>query len=77
MERALLSLEILPELIPGTSDQKLRVQLIGDPVLIAKAIRAAMDARQDICAAYLAGVIDWCIANNIDCGNLRKMIKFH
>jgi len=63
--------------IPGTNDDELRFIIKGDPVILTKAIRTVMQARQDIAAAMMAAVIDYCNQEGIDCGQLKHMVKFH
>ena len=76
METALLKIEFLPELIPGTKKQKMNLALHGSPVLICKGIRGAMEAKQEICAAFIAGVVDWCKHHGVDPGELKNMVSF-
>lgn len=55
---ALLVIEFLPEMIPRTTQQKVNIQIKGSPVLICKGIVGAMNAKQDICAVMIAGVVN-------------------
>lgn len=77
METALFKIEFLPEYIPGTTQQKMRLQISGSPVLLAKGIKEAMNIKQDICALMIAGVVSWCQENEMNCGELENMVKFH
>lgn len=77
METALLHIEILPELLPVTLAQKVNIKLEESPVLICQGISVAMQAQQDICATIIAGVVHWCLHNNVDPGDLKDMVKFH
>jgi hypothetical protein len=72
-----LKIEFTGKKIPGTQDEEMRFQLKGDPVLLTKAIRTVMQARQEIAAAMIAAVIDYCKEMGIDCGDLKYMVKFH
>lgn len=69
MEKALLYLEELP-------NQRMNLKLKGDPATVAKMVASAMQINQEICAVFLAPVIEWCINNDIDCGQLKKMVKY-
>lgn len=58
-------------------EDQMNIKLQGDPVIVAKMIATAMDSRQDIAAAMIAGVMAWCKGNNINPDNLKNMVKFH
>jgi hypothetical protein len=45
--------------------------------MIAKMVSTAMRYNQEICAALIAPVIEWCQENDVDCGDLKEMVKFH
>jgi len=55
---------------------QMRIILKGDPVLISKMISTAMDSRQDICAAMIAGVCAWFEKNNMPISEIGNMVKF-
>jgi hypothetical protein len=57
--------------------EQMNLKLKGDPVMVAKMVSTAMRYSTEICAAMIAPVVEWCIENNIDCGDLKEMIKFH
>lgn len=77
MQLPFLQLEFTGKKIPGTDHDEMRFQLKGDPVILTKALRTVMQARQDLAAAMMAAVIDYCNQENIDCGELKHMVKFH
>lgn len=77
MEVAHLRIEFLPENIPGTTKQKMKLEISGSPVLLAKGIKGAMNTEQDICALMIAGVVSWCQDAGIDCGDLANMVQFY
>ena len=55
----------------------MNIKLSGDPVIVSKMIATAMNARQDIAAAMIAGVMSWADENGIPRDQLGNMIKFH
>jgi hypothetical protein len=57
--------------------EQMNLKLKGDPVMIAKMVSTAMRYNQEICAMMIAPVIEWCTENDVDCGELKEMIKFH
>lgn len=59
------------------SHNQFNLILKGDPVIVTKMILQGMDAKQDICAAFIAAVVHWCQDNNVDPGELKNMVKFH
>jgi len=75
MELPFLQLSFTGKKLSNGSDE-MRFQMKGDPILLAKAIRTVMQARQDIAAAIMAAVIDYCQQEGIDCGELSKMVTF-
>jgi hypothetical protein len=77
MELPFLKIEFTGKKIPGTDQDEMRFQLKGDPVLLTKAIRTVKQAKQEIAAAMMAAVIDYCNQEKIDCGELKNMVKFH
>lgn len=77
MEKALLKIEFPGEKVPGTNLDRLHIVLQGSPVLICKGISAAMAQKQDICAAIIAGVVDWCKKNDVYPGDLGGMVQFY
>lgn len=77
MEQSLLHIEFLPGQKKDGHDDSMNIKMSGDPVLLSKMIATAMDARQDICAAMIAGVLSWCKENNINPDTLKDIVKFH
>jgi len=67
--KALLHVEMI-------TDKEMNVKLSGDPVIVAKMIANAMDARVDIAAAMVAAVFSWADQNDIPRDQLERMIKF-
>lgn len=57
-------------------DSTLKVIVKGDPVLLTKMIRTAMQSRQDVAAAFIASVVDYAKEEGFDCGELSQMVKF-
>ncbi len=62
------------ELLPG---DQMNFKIKGDPVIVCKMIRTAMDANQEIAAAMIAAVCDWADANKIPRDQIGKLVKFH
>jgi len=70
-----LKIEFTGKEIPGTQYEEIKFRLRGDPVLLTKALRTVMQARQEIAAAIISAVIDYCLHEGIDCGQLKHMVK--
>lgn len=66
---------LLIDLPTGKKEMHLKTE--GNPVVLAKMIAKAMDAKQEICAAFIAGIVFWCNENNVDLKDLKAMVKFH
>lgn len=62
------------ELLPG---DQMNFKIKGDPIVVAKMISTVMRHKQEIAAAIIAPVIEYCQAEGIDCGKLKDMVKFH
>lgn len=77
MTETILHVEFLEGKAVGGHADSMNIKMVGDPVLLSKMIATAMDSRQDICAAMIAGVLSWCKENNINPDDLKKMVKFH
>lgn len=60
-ELPFLKLEFTGRKVPGTNTDEMHFVLKGDPVILTKAIRTVMQARQDFAAAMMAVVIDYCL----------------
>ena len=58
-------------------EDNMNFKLQGDPVIVSKMIRNAMEAKQDICAAMIAAVMSWAKDHNIEPQQLAEMVKFH
>jgi hypothetical protein len=69
MERCLLHIEELP------GDQ-MNLKMKGDPAMLAKMVANVMKHRQDIAAALIAPVIEYCRNEGFDCGQLKDMVKY-
>jgi hypothetical protein len=62
------------EMLPG---EQMNFRISGDPVIVCKMIRTAMDAKQEIAAAMIAAVCDYADANGIPRDQIGNMVKFH
>jgi hypothetical protein len=62
-------------LVQLVSNSNMNVKLNGDPATVAQMLRTAMEARQDIAAAFMAAVIHYAHAQGWDCGELEKMVS--
>lgn len=69
MDSPLLHVELFP-------NDKMNFKIKGDPVLVAKMVRTAMQHSQEIAAAMIACVVDYCLEEHIDCGDMQYMVKF-
>lgn len=54
-------------------NNEMRIQLVGDPVDLAKMIRTSMAARQDIAAMFIVSVVEFAKEQGYDSGDLGKM----
>lgn len=77
MQEAVLHLELKEGIALGGHPDSMRAILKGNPVMVAKMIAHAMDGKQEIAAAVIAGVLSWCQENGINPDNLKNMVKFH
>lgn len=62
-------------LVQIVSSSNMNVKLKGDPATVTQMLRTAMDARQDIAAAFMAAVIHYAHGQGWDCGELEKMVS--
>jgi hypothetical protein len=60
----------------GINDALLRIRINGDPLLICKMLRTAMQSRQDIAAAFIAAVVDYAQQEGFWAGDLENMVTF-
>lgn len=54
-------------------EKEMRIVIKGDPKVITKMIRTAMQARQDIAAAFIVAVVDYATQEGFDSGDLGTM----
>jgi hypothetical protein len=59
------------EQLPG---EQMHLKLEGDPELVAKMIATVMHHDKNIAAAFMACVIEYCVQEGIDCGDLKSMV---
>ena len=65
---ALLHVEMIAE-------DQMSIKLHGDPVIVAKMIATAMEAKAEICAAMIAAVFSWADEKGITKVQLQYMVK--
>jgi len=58
-----------------SDDGQMHIVIKGDPIILTKMIATAMQARQDIAAAMIASVVDFCQREGFDCGDMSRMVK--
>jgi len=70
IKKPLLHVEMIAE-------DLMEIKLHGDPVIVAKMIATAMDAKTEICAAMIAAVFSWTDENQIPRDQLQYMVKLY
>lgn len=68
--------ELAQLIIEEKPNEQMHFVLKGNPVTVAKMISTVMRHKQDIAAAMIASVVEYCHEEGFDCGDLEHMVKF-